>query len=229
MTGLLGQPAGGAGRTVRRAASAGRCATSLPLKTRRTTTKNTGTKKTASTVAVIIPPITPVPIARWLAEPAPDETTSGSTPRMKAIEVIRIGRKRRCTASSVASIRSLPCACRSLANSMIRIAFFADRPMTVIRPTLKKTSFGHAAQRRAEHRAEHAERHHEQHRERDRPALVERRQAEEHREQREAEQDHRRRAREALLARLAGPLVARSRPAAAPASRSISSIASPVE
>ena len=25
---------------------------------------------------------------------------------------------------------------------MIRIAFFADRPITVIRPTLKKTSFG---------------------------------------------------------------------------------------
>ena len=61
---------------------------------------------------------------------------------MKAIEVIRIGRKRRCTASSVASTRSLPWACRSLANSMIRIAFFADRPITVIRPTLKKTSFG---------------------------------------------------------------------------------------
>jgi hypothetical protein len=38
---------------------------------RRTTTKNTGTKNTASTVAVIMPPITPVPMARWLAEPAP--------------------------------------------------------------------------------------------------------------------------------------------------------------
>ncbi len=70
------------------------------------------------------------------------ETTSGSTPRMKAIEVIRIGRKRRWQASSVASTRPLPCACRSLANSMMRMAFFADRPITVIRPTLKKTSLG---------------------------------------------------------------------------------------
>src|SRR5215212_1555917 len=69
------------------------------------------------------------------ADRAPVETTSGSTPRMNAIDVIRIGRKRKCTASSVACTRSLPCACRSFANSMIRIAFFADRPITVIRPT----------------------------------------------------------------------------------------------
>ncbi len=115
---------------------------SLPLKTRRTTTKNTGTKITASTVALIMPPITPVPMARWLAEPAPDDTTSGSTPRMKANEVIRIGRKRRWHAASVASTRLLPCACRSFANSMIRIAFLADSPITAIRPTLKNTSLG---------------------------------------------------------------------------------------
>ena len=44
---------------------------SLPLKSARTTTKNTGTKNTASAVPVIMPPITPVPMARWLAEPAP--------------------------------------------------------------------------------------------------------------------------------------------------------------
>jgi hypothetical protein len=61
---------------------------------------------------------------------------------MKAIEVIRIGRKRRRQASSVASIRSLPCSCSSRANSMIRIAFFAERPMMAIRPTLKYTSLG---------------------------------------------------------------------------------------
>ena len=117
-------------------------AITLPLKNFLTTTKNTGTKKIASSVAVIMPPITPVPMARWLAEPAPEETTSGNTPRMKAIEVMRIGRKRRCTASSVASITPLPCATRSLANSMIRMAFLAERPITVIRPTLKNTSFG---------------------------------------------------------------------------------------
>src|SRR6185369_2807407 len=115
---------------------------SLPLKNLRTTTKNTGTISTARLVAVIMPPITPVPIARWPAEPAPVATVSGSTPRMNAIEVMMIGRKRRWQASSAASTRLLPCACRSFAYSMISTAFLAERPMIVIRPTLKYTSLG---------------------------------------------------------------------------------------
>ncbi|MNL14573.1 hypothetical protein D3C87_1355180 [compost metagenome] len=93
-------------------------------------------------MAVIIPPITPVPMARWLPEPAPVAIASGSTPRINANDVIRIGRKRRCTASSVASTSPLPWACRSLANSTIRMAFFAERPIVAIRPTLKYTSLG---------------------------------------------------------------------------------------
>ena len=57
-------------------------------------------------------------------------------------EVMMIGRRRRRAAFNVASIRSSPWSYRSLANSMIRIAFFADSPMIVIRPTLKNTSLG---------------------------------------------------------------------------------------
>ncbi|MNV27528.1 hypothetical protein D3C71_1186820 [compost metagenome] len=106
-----------------------------------TTTKNTGTNTTAS-VAVIIPPITPVPMACWLAELAPVAIASGTTPRMNAREVMTIGRNRRRAACRVASIRSWPSSYRLLANSMIRIAFFADRPMMVISPTLKNTSLG---------------------------------------------------------------------------------------
>ena len=87
-----------------------------------------------------MPPITPVPIERWLAEPAPLAMASGSTPSVKAIEVMMIGRKRRCAACSTASTALLPCACSSLANSMISTAFFADRPMMVISPILKYTS-----------------------------------------------------------------------------------------
>ena len=52
-----------------------------------------------------------------------------------------MGRKRRWAAASADSSALLPCACRSLANSMIRMAFLADRPMMVIRPTWKYTSF----------------------------------------------------------------------------------------
>ncbi len=56
----------------------------LRLKRRRTTTKNTGTKKMARTVAVTIPPITPVPTAFCAPEPAPELITSGITPRINA-------------------------------------------------------------------------------------------------------------------------------------------------
>ena len=106
----------------------------------RTTTKNTGTKITASTVPVSMPPTTPVPMARWLAEPAPVARNSGTTPSVKAMEVMMMGRNRRWAAASAASTTLLPWACRSLANSMIRMAFLADSPMMVISPTWKYTS-----------------------------------------------------------------------------------------
>ena len=58
---------------------------------------------------------------------------------------------------------------------MIRMAFFAERPITVIRPTLKNTSFGKPRKLAPEQRTEHAQRHDQQHRHRNRPALVQRR------------------------------------------------------
>ena len=50
-----------------------------------------------------MPPITPVPIEWRLAEPAPVQIASGSTPRMKASDVMMIGRKRSRAASMAAS------------------------------------------------------------------------------------------------------------------------------
>src|SRR5690606_15869881 len=44
-----------------------------------TTTKKTGTNKTANTVAAIMPAITAVPMARWAAEPGPCAVARGST------------------------------------------------------------------------------------------------------------------------------------------------------
>lgn len=55
-----------------------------PLKQRRITTKNTGTKKIASNVAETIPPITPIPTAFCAPLPAPLLIASGNTPRIKA-------------------------------------------------------------------------------------------------------------------------------------------------
>jgi hypothetical protein len=56
---------------------------------------------------------------------------------MKANEVIRIGRRRRRAASTTAVPSLRPARCSATANSTIRIAFFAARPMIVSSPTLK--------------------------------------------------------------------------------------------
>ena len=48
----------------------------------------------ARIVAEIMPPMTPVPTACWLLEPAPVLVAIGSTPKTNASDVIRIGRKR---------------------------------------------------------------------------------------------------------------------------------------
>src|SRR5262249_49187257 len=65
--------------------------------------KKSGMKKMARKVAASMPPMTPVPTACRAPAPAPIEMASGSTPRMKASDVIRIGRKRRRAASRAAA------------------------------------------------------------------------------------------------------------------------------
>ncbi len=67
----------------------------LRLNKRITTTKKTGTNITPSNVADVMPPMTAVPSAFWAPAPAPFPSTMGSTPRMNAIEVIKMGRNRR--------------------------------------------------------------------------------------------------------------------------------------
>jgi hypothetical protein len=64
----------------------------------------------ARSVEASIPPKTTVPSDCWLAEPAPVAVSSGTTPNMKAIEVIRIGRKRRLVASTAAARADIPSA-----------------------------------------------------------------------------------------------------------------------
>src|SRR5882762_9110236 len=65
----------------------------------RTTTKNDGTNSTARQVEASMPLDTAMPIDLRELAPAPVANTSGSTPRIKANEVIRIGRKRTRAAS----------------------------------------------------------------------------------------------------------------------------------
>ena len=85
-------------------------------------------------VAASMPPNTVVPMDWRLAAPAPVANISGTTPRMKAKAVMRMGRSRRRAASIAASTISRPSSRRRLANSTIRIAFLAARPMSITKP-----------------------------------------------------------------------------------------------
>src|SRR5215468_5899962 len=66
--------------------------------------------------------------------PAPEAVHSGTEPRMKANEVIKIGRRRKRAPSSAASTKGLSCSYSSFANSTIRIAFLAAKPISMTRP-----------------------------------------------------------------------------------------------
>ena len=62
----------------------------------------------AKNVAANIPPNTPVPMEWRLAAPAPEAITRGTTPKIKAMEVMMIGRNRRRTASNADSTSGMP-------------------------------------------------------------------------------------------------------------------------
>jgi hypothetical protein len=72
------------------------------------TTKNVGTHSTARQVDAIMPENTVMPIDLRALAPAPVAATNGATPRMKANDVIRIGRKRERAAATADSSRGCP-------------------------------------------------------------------------------------------------------------------------
>ena len=91
-------------------------------------------------VDAIMPPATAVPTELRAAAPAPLASASGSTPRMKANDVIRMGRSRMRADSTAASTIDNPCSRSCSANSTIRIEFFAASPTSSTRPTWQNTS-----------------------------------------------------------------------------------------
>ncbi len=97
--------------------------------------KKYGTKSVAMQVAASMPPMTAVPMAWRLLAPAPALTARGTQPRMKASEVITMGRKRRREACMAATSRLRPSRQDSTANSTMRMAFLAARPTRVTRAT----------------------------------------------------------------------------------------------
>ena len=87
------------------------------------------------TVAADMPAKTAVPSDHRDAEPAPVAIISGTTPRMKANDVMRIGRNRSLAPSIAASTIDRPSfSCFAFANSTIRMAFLAASPRSMTRP-----------------------------------------------------------------------------------------------
>ena len=81
-----------------------------------------------------MPNKTAVPSDCRISAPAPVATASGATPRMKAKEVIRIGRSRVRAACTAPSSGVAPSSSFWRANSTIKIAFFAARPTSTTKP-----------------------------------------------------------------------------------------------
>ena len=102
------------------------------------TKKNTGVRKTPNRVTPIMPLNTAVPSERRISDPAPVARTSGTTPRMKAKDVIVMGRSRSRDASTAASARDLPPRCNCWANSTTRMAFLHASPTRTTRPICTK-------------------------------------------------------------------------------------------
>ncbi len=168
------------------AGAAGSGASRRLWNTRCTTTKNSGMKKMPRKVPASMPPNTPVPIACCAPAPAPVAIASGSTPRPNASEVIRIGRSRSRTACSVASITPRPLSTIFLGELDDQDRVLAREPDGRQHGDLEVDVALQAAQRRREHRTDHTQRHRQDDRGGNRPALVQRGQAQEHHDQRQA-------------------------------------------
>ena len=118
-------------------------------------------KKIATTVAISVPPMTPVPIeCRLLARAV--AIASGTVPSTKANEVITIGAEAAGGGSTAARVESIDLpsgGSNSTANSTIRIAFFAARPMSGEQADLEVQVVGMPRSAIADQRAEDRERH----------------------------------------------------------------------
>src|SRR5437016_1873086 len=101
---------------------------------RSTKAKLPGMRNTPSAVATSIPKNTAEPMTFWAPAPAPLARINGTTPRMNAKAVMRIGRNRRRADSRAASSIDLPSSCLAFANSTMRMAFLAASPISMMLP-----------------------------------------------------------------------------------------------
>lgn len=155
-----------------------------------------------------MPPSTPVPTACCARAPGPVLIASGTTASTNASEVITTGRNRwraaRVAASTLPIAPALPRRSCS-AYSTIRIAFLAASPKDHHHAHLEVDIIGHAAQEDRRGSAHQPGRHDGDHRQRQRPAFIQRHQAQEDKQQRQRKQPRRLRTGLLLLEGAAGP------------------------
>ena len=96
--------------------------------------KVTGTMKISTNVAPNMPPMTTVPSTWRETPPEPVANQRGRQPQIKAKEVMRMGRSRMRAPVRAASETDLPFSYSVLAKEMMRMAFLAARPMSMMRP-----------------------------------------------------------------------------------------------
>ena len=95
-------------------------------------TKRLGTMNIWNIIPINMPPTAAVPRERLPLAPTPKANIIGRRPIIIANDVMRIGRRRAPAPSTAAHVMLMPILRRSSANSTIRIAFFANRPISMI-------------------------------------------------------------------------------------------------
>ena len=134
-----------------------------------------------------MPAKTAVPSDQRISAPAPVATTIGSTPRMNAKEVMRIGRNRSRQASVVASSQRLSLLAQLPGELDDENGILASQSDQHHEPDLHENVHGDMPQQDAGQRAQQTRRHNQDHRQRQRPALVQGRQGEKDERPRPAE------------------------------------------
>ena len=137
-----------------------------------------------------MPPATAVPTELRAPAPAPVAYASGSTPRMNANDVMRIGRSRMRAASTAASTIDRPCAAKLFGELDDQNRVLRGQPDQHDEADLAEHVVREAANQLRAQRAEHRQRHAQQNDERQHPALVLRREHEIDEHDRQREQIH---------------------------------------
>ena len=153
------------------------------------TTYSTGMKTIDRNVDASMPPATAVPTELRAPAPAPVANASGSTPRMNANDVIRIGRSRMRADSMAASTIDPALASQLLGELDDQDRVLRRQADQHDQPDLAEHVVREPAQQLRAQRAEHRQRHAQQNDERQHPALVLRRQHQIHEQDAQARTD----------------------------------------